>query len=157
MSKDMSKEKVFEIARKKEAVKKDLEEFTKLEEEAFKVFEPAIWATLENIKKSYDSGAWHELLCWKVACFQPKNEKVIQEAFGEVSTATINRKEFYDKLSECRDDIEDYIKELTDELQNLEQQLDKAYDDFVQNETGDYKWIFEQTFVKELVLKFLLK
>lgn len=153
----MSKEKVFEIARKKEAVKKDLEEFTKLEEEAFKVFEHAIWTTLENIKKSYDSGAWHELLCWKVGFFQPKNENVIQEAFQQLSTATINRKEFYDKLSGCRDDIEKYIKELTDELQELERQLDEAYNDFVQNETGDYKWIFEQTFVKELVLKFLLK
>lgn len=158
----MSKEKVFEIARKKDAIERDLKKFTKLKEEAFKVFDHAIWATLENIQKSCDSGAWHELRMWHTCherhsgYFYFENARVIPEAFQQLSTANINRKEFKDMLTGCCDDIERYIKELTDELNNLNQQLDKAYDNFVQNETGNYKWIFGQPFVKELVLKFQL-
>ena len=158
----MSKEKVFESARKKDAIERDLKKFTKLKEEAFKVFDHAIWATLENIQKSYDSGAWHELRMWHTCherhsgYFYFQNVRVISDAFQQLSTATINRDEFYDMLSGCRDDIEKYSQDLTDELQNLERQLDKAYDNFVQNETGNYKWIFGQPFVKELVLKFQL-
>ena len=156
MSKAIRKEKVFEIARKKEAVEKDLAKFTELKEEAFKVFDCSFWATLKNIQKSYDSGAWNELLSWKDCVFNSENEEAIREAFQQLSTATINRKEFHDKLSGCRDDIEKYLQDLTNELQKLERQLDKAYDDFVQNETGEYKWIFEHSFVKEIVLKFQL-
>ena len=158
----MSKQKIFEIARKKESVEKDLEEFTKLKEEAFRVFDNAIWATLKDIQKSYDSGEWLELRRWHDnheehnGYFRFNNPRIIREAFLQLNNANINRKEFAEMLSGCRDDIETYINELTDKLQNLEEQIDKAYNDFVQNETGEYKWIFEQSFVKELVLKFLL-
>lgn len=157
----MSKQKIFEIARKKESVEKDLEEFLELREDAFQVFEHGIWSTLDFIQKSYESGAWYELRRWHDnyqkhnGYFHFKNPKIIQEAFLELSRANINRKEFYDMLSGCREDIEKYIQDLTDRQQNLERQLDNAYDDFVQNETGDYKWIFEQPFVKELVFKFI--
>lgn len=162
MSKDISKQKVFEIVRKRDNVEKDLKKFTKLKKEAFQVFNNDISSTLDCIQKSYGSGAWYELRLWhdytKVHSghFHFENEYIIEDAFQQLSEANINRKEFKDMLSGCCNDIERYIKELTDELNNLNQQLDNAYDDFVQNETGDYKWIFEQPFVKELVLKILL-
>ena len=74
----MSKEKVFEIARKKDAIERDLKKFTKLKEEAFKVFDHAIWATLENIQKSCDSGAWHELRMWHT-CHERLGQPFVKE------------------------------------------------------------------------------
>lgn len=158
----MGKQKIFEIARKKDAVEKDLKEFTRIKKEAFEIFNGYFASTLENIQKSYDSGAWYELRCWQddyerhccFFCFE--NPMVIPEAFGKLLTADINRKEFSEMLSGCCNDIEKYIEELTEELQSLQQQLNKAYYDFLENETGEHKWIFEQPFVKNLVLKFLL-
>lgn len=78
------------------------------------------------------------------------NIKQIDKLFFDIS-----RKEFEENLSEAKEDILSYVKALEDALRALEQKIDIVYCKFVQNETGAYKWIFEQPFIKSIVLKFL--
>lgn len=78
------------------------------------------------------------------------NIKQIDKLFFDIS-----RKEFEENLSEAKEDILSYVKALEDALRALEQKIDIVYCKFVQNETGVYKWIFEQPFIKSIVLKFL--
>lgn len=158
----MGKEKVSELTRKKVELEKDLREMQALKEKAFVFFERDVYGiSLAEIKESYEKGAWHELIKWNENSkmhsgdFHFKDVRTVKSAFWQVNVAVISRKEFQDMLSGCRDDVERYIKELTDELQKMEQQLESAYDAFAQNKTGDYKWIFEQPFIKKLVLKFM--
>ena len=83
------------------------------------------------------------------------NPEKIGESFGKLNSAIISRKEFEENLSEAKEDILSYVKALEDALRALEQKIDIVYCKFVQNETGAYKWIFEQPFIKSIVLKFL--
>ena len=158
----MSKEKIIELVREKEQVEKDLKKMKKLQNEAFKVFGSKRVLPLEQIEKSYEKGgAWNDILNWyydasEYSCyFMLRNPEQIGESFVKLNSAIINRKEFEENLSEAKEDILSYVKALEEALRALEQKIDILYCEFVQNGTGAYKWIFEQPFIKSIVLKFL--
>ena len=156
----MGAERIRKIVREKEIVERDLKKMNNLKSEAFKVFDSN--ASLESMKKSVeDGGAWYQILDWYYdasehsGCFSFRHPDSIRKSFAKLSFAIIDRKKFAEELSEAREDIVSYIDTLVKVLEELNQKLDIAYYEFVQNETGEYKWIFEQPFMKEILLKFL--
>ncbi len=158
----MSKEKIIELVREKEQVEKDLKKMKKLQNEAFKVFGSNGLLSREQIEKLYEKGgAWNDILNWYYdaseysCCFILRNPERIGESFVKLNSAMINRKEFKENLSEAKEDILSYVKALEEALRALEQKIDIVYCEFVQNETGEYKWIFERPFIKSIVFKFL--
>ncbi len=157
----MSKEKISEIVRKKGEIEKDLEDFKSLKERAYQVFGYGINTSLANIQKSYEKGAWHELIMWNdhhdmhQGYFHFSNARSVIEAFQKVNSAVINREEFKNMLQGSCVDIGNYITQLSDQLQQLEMQLEKAYEVFVEKESGNNKWVFEQPFVKDFIFKFM--
>lgn len=157
----MREEKVYQIIRKKQQVEKDLKEMNDLKYEAFKVFGAGFTLSLEQIKKSYEEGAWNKLITWHFesnnheGLFFFRNPKLLDENFKELDNAMINRKEFEDNLKDAREDVENYIKSLEDVLEELNDKLDELYNEYVKTETGTYDWIFQQPFMKDIFFKFL--
>ena len=111
--------------------------------------------------KKTKGGAWNDILHWhydasEYSCyFILRNPERIGESFVKLNSAMINRKEFEENLSEAKEDILSYVKAMEEALRALEQKIDIVYCEFVQNETGAYKWIFEQPCIKSSILKFL--
>ena len=159
---EMSTKKIMELVREKEQVEKDLKEMKGLQYEAFKTLGSKRLLPLEQIKKSCEEGgSWNNILNWHYdasehSCyFSLRNPEIIRENIEKLNSAIISRKEFEENLSEAKEDIQSYIKSLEEAREELNQKIDSVYDEFVQKETGEYKWIFEQPFVKSIVLKFL--
>lgn len=158
----MRETKIREIVREKEAIENDLKKMNDLKFEAYKVFDNGWVMPLPKVKKSCEeSGPWSEIINWHydsgkhAGCFFLRHPDVIKQNFEKLDSAIINRKEFEENLSEAREDVENYIKNLEESLEEVKKELDVAYYEFLQNETGEYKWIFEQPFMKEILLKFL--
>lgn len=158
----MREEKIREIVSEKERVESDLKKMSDLKSEAYRVFDKGWLMPLEKVKKSCEEGGpWNQIINWHfdsgehAGCFFLRHPDVIKPNFEKLNSASINRKEFEESLEEAREDIERYLKSLEEFQKELNQKLDTAYYEFVQTETGNYKWIFEQPFMKSILLKFL--
>lgn len=152
---------VAEISRKICWLKENLTTITKLKNNAFQVFaKDCNFASMESILNSY----WIQLYNWSnpdingdhFGYLEIQDWQTIEIAFHEVQNAIINRNEFSAKLSESREGIERYIKEIEAAISYEQQKLSKLYDDFAKN-SGNFRFTLTNFRIKQLILnRFLL-
>lgn len=136
-----------------------LNELSKLRDEAFRVFYCPPLGKMNGIFEA----SWKELISWNrkhehedVPFLRIQDLSEVEGIFFNVTSARINRKEFEEALTESREAVEKCIEEMRSQLSKEEQKLDELYNEFVQS-TGDFKFIFESSHVKQLIMDKLLK
>lgn len=139
-------------------VKEDLKEILKLKEIAFKIFRKH-HCPLNEMNSILEDG-WNALLNWNdeehYGYLEIQDWRIIDNAFNDVCTAIINRTEFVSILSESRNGVEKYIQFLEAKIKETSEIIEKAYDDFIAINEGEFDFILKSPKVRDIFIKFLL-
>lgn len=127
---------VLEILVKYHNVQKELNEFCELWDEAQKVFRTE--CKLADMMGIFDN-AWLPIYHW--SNYQPDNHHHIMigdigttlNAFDDLQSAQINRREFKEKMQPACDSILKFIHELYKEAESLQLSLEEKYQEYVQS------------------------
>lgn len=140
-------------------LEKTLNELSQLRDEAFVVFD---YLPLEEMNGIFET-SWRKLAAWNrnhehenVPALWIQDYSDIQGIFCRVISASINREEFAKALDKSCKSVEECLEKLRSSLSEEEQKLHEIYNEFAQN-TGDFKFIFENPIVKQLIMDKLLK
>lgn len=153
-----NKNAILETSRRIALLEEALNDIIKISNDAFKVFSSS--CSLSKMEKIFQT-SWTELDCWyekykDVPHFLFQDFSEIERAFRDVTNAHISRKDFSTTLAKYRKAVEECILEIHNELSKEKKKLDELYNEFAQN-TGNFRFIFEENQVKQLIMDKLLK
>lgn len=134
------------------------EELEQISEYAFSVFTD--YCSLKEMERVKEN-AWKKLFYWNrnhenVPSLFIQNYVEVERVFSEVERAIKNRKEFEAALAPSRKAVEEALRLLEAELLEEKTKLNKLYDEFAES-SGDFKFIFKEEKIKQLIMNGLMK
>lgn len=154
---------ILVVVQETRKLNRDLEEITKLKEEAFEIFEVNRYG-LEEIRKIYE-GSWKKLenfyymekYTHRLYINYNDNNYDLDIAISSLERAFINRREFLEYLekNQLAAQLLKYIQIIEEDIAKHMKELDKIYNRFAQT-TGEFSFIFKSPKIKEIIINKLL-